>query len=52
MRGFCPEIDNRDHVRDGLNCTRTFLETARNIEPEFQRLLTQGIKHLGEMGKV
>jgi hypothetical protein len=49
QRGFCPDIDNRDHVSEGLNNTRAFLETATNIDPRFHAMLSQGIKHLSQM---
>jgi hypothetical protein len=47
--GFGLEIDKRDHGREGVRGARTFLETAKNADPEFCRLLDEGIQHLGRM---
>jgi hypothetical protein len=47
--GFCPEIDKRDHVKEGVVSARRFLETAKNADPEFRRLLNEGIAHLSRM---
>jgi hypothetical protein len=49
--GYCPEIDNRDHVKEGIEKARRFLETAKNADPEFCVLLNEGIKHLSKMEK-
>jgi len=49
--GFCPEIDTRDHLREGIRNAREFLETATNVDPEFRALLNEGIMHLSKMGK-
>jgi hypothetical protein len=47
--GFCPEIDKRDHVKEGLNSAHDFLQTARNVDPELSSLLKNGILHLSKM---
>src|SRR6266404_3084736 len=47
--GFCPKIDSRDHVQEGIKHARGFLETARNPDPEFCSLLNQGVSHLSKM---
>jgi hypothetical protein len=49
--GFCPEIDRRDHAREGVASARKFLESARDAEPEFCRLLNEGITHLSRMAQ-
>jgi hypothetical protein len=51
QRGFCPEIDTRDHVTEGIDFTRAFMENGRNIDPAFRAQLSQGITHLSEMRK-
>ncbi|MGA2544819.1 MAG: hypothetical protein ABSG78_24990 [Verrucomicrobiota bacterium] len=48
--GFCPKIDNRDHVKEGIKHVTRFLETAKNADPEFCSLLNEGIKHLSRTG--
>jgi hypothetical protein len=47
--GFCPEIDQRDHVSEGIRRTREFLETASDVDPQFRSLLSDGIGHLKQM---
>lgn len=49
--GFCPEIDNRDHITEGIENSYKFLESASNVDPEFRALLVEGIKHLTQMRK-
>lgn len=47
--GFCPKIDIRDHITEGVENVQNFLETAKNADPEFRALLNEGIKHLTNM---
>ncbi len=47
--GFCPTIDERDHVKDGIKHASLFLVTAKNVDPDFRVLLEQGIYHLSKM---
>ena len=47
--GFCPNIDNRDHVEEGIKGARRFLETAESVDPEFCALLNKGIELLSKM---
>lgn len=49
--GFCPKIDERDHIAEGIKNGHKFLETATNVDPEFSALLNEGVKHLTEMSK-
>jgi hypothetical protein len=46
---FCPEIDKRDHVKEGVLSARRFMGSAKNADPEFCRLLNEGIIHLSGM---
>jgi hypothetical protein len=49
--GFCPKIDKRDHVQEGIECARRFLEANQSADPEFRALLSEGMDHLSKMGK-
>jgi len=46
--GFCPEIDNRNHAKEGLLNARGFLDNARNPDPEFCTLLRKGMQFLSK----
>jgi hypothetical protein len=47
--GFCPEIDTRDHLKEGIDGARRFLESAKSIDPQFRSMLTEGIRHMTDM---
>ncbi len=47
--GFCPDIDRRDHVKEGITKASIFLQTSINADPDFCTLLQIGIVHLSKM---
>jgi hypothetical protein len=49
--GICPEIDDRDHVSEGVKQAEQFLATAKNADPGFRELIAQGISQLARMAK-
>ena len=50
--GFCPDIDHRDHIADGIANTRRFLDTAKDADPDFCAMLNEGVQHLSKMKKI
>jgi hypothetical protein len=48
--GACPDIDKRDHVREGIAGVQSFLKSNRTVAPEMRQLLKEGIEHLKALG--
>lgn len=47
--GLCPHVDKRDHLKEGTESARKFLEEAPEAAPEFRSLLKQGVDQLRKM---